>query len=70
MTLNQIISMVMRIFIRKGVNWGINKGTEMVVRRGKTPAEVTPADQAQARKARDLAKRARKAAQVTRRTGR
>ncbi len=70
MNLNQIVNMVTRIFIRKGVNWGIKKGTDAVVHRGKTPAAPTPAQDAQARQARDIAKRARKAAQLTRRIGR
>jgi hypothetical protein len=68
MNLNQIINMVTRIFVRKGVNWGINKGTQMVARRGKPAAPL--ADVTHANHARDAAKRARKAAAITRRIGR
>lgn len=70
MNLNQILNMVLRIFIRKGVNWGINKGVNMAARRGKSPAHMTPADHHQAAQTREMAKRARKAAQMTRRLGR
>ncbi len=69
MNLNQIVNMVMRIFVRKGVNWGINKGTDVVARRGKSPAQMTHADHVQAGQARDMVKRARKAARITRRIG-
>lgn len=70
MNLNQIINMVTRIFLRKGVNWGINKGTQMVSRRGKTTVAPTQADAHHSTQAREAAKRARKAAAVTRRIGR
>ena len=69
MNLNQIVDMVLRIFIRKGVNWGINKGVGMVKRGGK-PDPGGPAHQQQSRQARDLANRAQKAARITRRLGR
>lgn len=70
MTLNQLWNMVLRIFIRKGVNWGINKGMHHISRAGKGKSVDTPANQAQAHQARELAKRARKAARLTRRIGR
>lgn len=70
MNVNQIINMVMRIFLRKGVNWGISKGTKMVSRSGKPAATATPALHSQTTVARETAKRARKAAAVTRRIGR
>lgn len=70
MDLNQLWKMVLRIFIRKGVNWGMNKGIDYVARRGKSPADMTPQDHAQANQARQMAKRARKAARITRRIGR
>ena len=70
MNLNQIINMVTRIFIRKGVNWGINKGTQVLARRGKPAASAAPVDPTHANHARDAAKRARKAAAITRRIGR
>ena len=70
MNLNQIISMVTRMFVRKGVNWGINKGTGMLARRAKPGAPASPAELVQVNHARDAAKRARKAAAITRRIGR
>ncbi|WP_322573258.1 hypothetical protein [Pseudotabrizicola sp.] len=60
----------MRIFLRKGVNWGINKGTQMVSKRGKPGAAPTQANSSQSHEAREVAKRARKAAAITRRIGR
>lgn len=66
MNVNQIVNMVMRIFVRKGVNWGINKGTGMLAKR--TPAK--PGGASHAASARDVAKRARQAAKITRRMGR
>lgn len=70
MDLNRLLNMVLRIFVRKGVNWGINKGVDYAARRGKPSGQMTQTDHAQARSARDLAKRARKAARITRRLGR
>ncbi|MDR7125192.1 hypothetical protein [Pseudotabrizicola sp. 4114] len=70
MNVNQIINMVMRIFMRKGVNWGINKGTQMMSKRGKPAAPTTTVDAGHSTQAREAAKRARKAAAVTRRIGR
>lgn len=70
MDLNQLVSMITRIFIRKAVNMGINKGIDVAARRGKSPEQMTAADHDQARSTRDLAKRARKAARTTRRLGR
>lgn len=72
MNVNQIINMVMRLFVQKGVNWGINKGAAMVAKRN--PASQTGKGGAggasQSTQARDLAKRARQAAKITRRLGR
>ncbi len=70
MNLNQIINMVTRIFLRKGVNWGINKGTQVMSKRSKTTAAPPQVHAHHASQARDAAKRARKAAAVTRRIGR
>ena len=70
MNLNQIVNMVMRMFVRKGLNWGINKGTRMVAKHSKPSASGPVADHAQASQARETAKRARKAAAITRRVGR
>lgn len=70
MNLNQIVNMVMRIFLRKGVNWGINKGTKMMSKGRKPAAPTTPASVSHSAQARDAAKRARKAAAITRRIGR
>lgn len=70
MDLNRALDRILRLFMRMGMNWGLKKGIDQVARRGKSPGQMSPADHAQARQARDLAKRARKAARVTRRLGR
>lgn len=70
MNLNQLWNMVLRIFIRKGVNWGINKGMRHMSRGAKGAGHSGAAGHAQNQQARDMAKRARKAAQLTRRIGR
>lgn len=70
MNLNQIINLITRIFVRKAVNSGINKGIDFAARRGKAAKDMTPAEHAQANSAREMAKKARKAARVTRRLGR
>jgi len=80
MNLNQILSMVMNTLMRKAVNKGINAGMGHLAK-GKKPAgpavktaAKTPASDgktaAQAKAGRDMAKRARQAAQITRRLGR
>jgi hypothetical protein len=70
MDVQRLISMLGRMFLRKAMTKGLNAGIDLVARKGKAPADMTPADHDQARKARDLAKRARQAARITRRLGR
>lgn len=80
MNLNQILSMVMNTLMRKAVNKGVragmgylSKGRKPAGPAAKTPT-MTPASDgktaAQAKASRDMAKRARQAAQITRRLGR
>ena len=66
MNVNQIVNMILRIFARKGFSMGINKTTSYLARR--SPAK--PSTPVQSATARDLAKRARQAAKITRRMGR
>lgn len=71
MDLNQIWNLFLRTVLRRGMNWGINKGIDYASgKRGAGRAQGQGGDNAQARQARDMAKRARKAAQLTRRIGR
>ena len=69
-TAGWLTAMIINTFVRKAVNTGITKGIDYAARRGKAPAQMTDADRDQARSARDLAKRAGKAARITRRLGR
>lgn len=61
--LTQILNMVMRQLMHRGINAGIDQ----LSRRGKAPQQMTPEEREQAAKARDLAQKARKAARLTRR---
>jgi hypothetical protein len=70
MDLNRILNMIINTVLRRAVNGAINTGVNHLASKGKKPADMTPAEHAQASSARDLAKRARKAARVTRRLGR
>jgi hypothetical protein len=56
--------------MRRTINTGINKGIALAARKGKPASEATPEDRKQAASARQMAKRARQAARITRRLGR
>ncbi|WP_347313342.1 hypothetical protein [Defluviimonas sp. SAOS-178_SWC] len=66
MNLNRLLNIVINTVVRRLVNFGINKGVGYASRKG----GAKTADHGQARDARALAKRARKAARITRRLGR
>lgn len=63
MDLNGLFNMLAKMFIRSAVNTGV----DYAARRGKPEAEMTPEERDQAKKARDLADRAREVQKVTRR---
>ncbi|OCX60965.1 hypothetical protein BFP70_15970 [Thioclava sp. SK-1] len=64
MNASQILNMVFRQLLRRGVNAGINKGIAYASKRGKGGTSTDPE---QARQAQKLAKRARQASRLTRR---
>ncbi len=64
--LQQMLNMAMRMFMKRGMNAGI----DLLSRRGKTPQEMTPEERKQAKNARDLAQKAKKMARIGRRLGR
>ncbi len=66
MDLNRLITMLVRMFARKGINAGITYAAN----RGKDPKTMTPEEQQQAKAARQTAKRARQALKLGRRIGR
>lgn len=73
MNMQQIINMLTRMVMRRGMSWGINKATrQMSKTSAKQPGSkgATPTGHQQNRAAREAAKRARQAAQITRRLGR
>ena len=67
MNLNGIINRLIRMFTMRAINSGINTAA----RRGKSEKDMTPQERLRARKqaksARELTKRARQAARITRR---
>jgi len=65
MDLNRLISMAMRLVMRRGVNMGIDYAS----RRGKDAKAMTPEERAQAKSAKDMANKARKGARLARRIG-
>jgi len=66
MDLNRLMTMLLRRLLNRGVSAGIKH----VASRGADPAEMTPADRAQARQAQDMAKRARQMSKMARKLGR
>ncbi|WBU54620.1 hypothetical protein [Paracoccus sp. SCSIO 75233] len=71
MNIDRIISMVIRRITFRATDAGISKGIELLSRRGKREADMTPEERQQAAKtsqdARQMAKNTRKAMRVTRR---
>jgi hypothetical protein len=63
MDLNGLFRTLIRMFMGKAVNAGI----DYAARRGKPEAELTPEEREQAQKARDMAARAKEIQKVTRR---
>ncbi|MEP7351584.1 MAG: hypothetical protein ABI668_16800 [Sphingorhabdus sp.] len=61
--MQQILSMILRLFIGKAVNKGINH----LANRGKDPAGMTPEEKATAAKARQTARQAKQAIRLMRR---
>ncbi len=65
--MDRIIQMILNKLLGRLVNTAVNKGVDYAVRRGKSLDEMTPEDHAQARAGKEMAKRARQAAKLTRR---
>ncbi len=65
MNANQLINMVIRMVLRRGVNMGI----DYAARRGKDARTLTPEEKAQAKAGKDMASKARQGAKLTRRMG-
>ena len=63
MNLNGLFNMLAKMLVRSAMDAGIDFAT----RRGKPEAEMTPEEREQAKKARDLASRAKEVQRVTRR---
>jgi hypothetical protein len=63
MNLNGLFNMLTKMLVRHAVDAGV----DYAARRGKPEAEMTPEEREQAKKARDLAGRAKEVQKVTRR---
>lgn len=63
MNLNGLFNMLAKLLVRSAMDAGI----DFAARRGKPEAEMTPEEREQAKKARELAARAKDVSKVTRR---
>jgi hypothetical protein len=63
MNLNGLFTMLTKMFVRSAVDAGV----DYAARRGKPDAELTPEEREQARKAREMAQRAKDISKATRR---
>lgn len=63
MDLNGLLNMLTKMFIRSAVDVGV----DYAARKGKPESEMTPEEKEQAKRARDLAARAKEVQKVTRR---
>ena len=69
MNIERLMSMFIRLFMRKVMSRSIDAGIDYTTgRRGK--AEASPEDRARARSAKQMAKKARQGAKIARRIGR
>ena len=65
--MDRIIQMILNKLLGRLVNTAVNKGVDYASRRGKSPDQMTDEDHEQARAGKEMAKRARQAAKLTRR---
>ena len=65
--MNQIVNMIVRQVMNRLIRTGLDKGVDMMSKRGKAGAELTPE---QKNAAGENKKRARQAMRITRRMGR
>lgn len=70
MNVNQLVNMILRIFMNKILHRGINAGIDRMAGKGKSPQQMTPEERRQAQAAKQGTKRARQALRVTRKIGR
>jgi hypothetical protein len=69
MNVEQVINMIMRMFLRKVVNKGMDVGIDRFAGKGKTGDEMSPDEQQMAKQGKQAVRRARQAARVARRVG-
>lgn len=67
MNADQVIRMLMRLFMRRGINAGINHGSRYLAGRGKPEEDMTPEERANAQNIRKQANSARRILNMGRR---
>lgn len=65
--MDRLIQMVINTVLRRFMNQVVNRGVDHFAGKGKPPAEMTEAERAQARSAKEAAKRAKDIAKMVRR---
>ncbi len=68
--MDRIIQMVINAVLRQVINRGIKTGIDYASRGGKPVSDMTPEERQQSQGAKELAKRARQAANMAKRLGR
>ena len=68
--MDRIISMIINAVIRQFVSRGVKAGISHVAGKGKPVSQMTPEERKQSTDAKQMAKRARQAANLARRLGR
>jgi hypothetical protein len=68
--MDRIIQMIINVVLRQLVNRGVKSGIDYASRGGKPTSAMTPEERAQSQSAKDMAKRARQAANLAKRLGR
>jgi diacylglycerol kinase len=68
--MDRIIQMIINAVMRQVINRGVKTGIDYATRGGKPVDQMTPEERQQSQSAKDMAKRARQAANLAKRLGR
>ena len=68
--MDRIIQMVINAVLRQVINRGVKTGIDYAARGGKPAAAMTPEERLQSQNAKEIARRARQAANLAKRLGR
>ena len=67
MDFNRLITMALSMFMKRFISTAVDKGIDFAARRGKPDAEMTEVERSQAAQGRQMADRAKKIRNATRR---